>query len=142
MDYIFVMSMFLCALNMVIVSYDIACQWAKNFWSRMEKFPDNTRLRTGLDVQFLVPKFHLPAHVPKCFAPYSFNFRRGVGRTDGEGVERNWSWLNGLARCLSMMGAGGRWDTVDDLCNHHNYKKTVDLGGSFLKSRSTVAHRE
>lgn len=130
MDYLFVMSLFLCAISMVIASYDIACQWATNFWRRMANFPEHIRLQTDIDIQFLVPKFHLPAHVPKCFAPYSFNFTRGVGRTDGEGVERNWSWLNGMARCLSMMGAGARWDTIDDLCNHHNYQKTIDLGES------------
>ena len=90
--------------------------------------PTWLQLPESLRLQFRVPKFHLPAHVPRCWAPYSFNFAKGVGRTDGEGVERNWSWLNGIARSLSMMGPGGRSDTLDDFCNYHNWRKTTALG--------------
>jgi hypothetical protein len=134
MDYLFVMTLLLATVNMVYASYDIACQWGKNFWTRMAAFPEAVRVRSTLIIRFLVPKFHLPVHVPKCFARFSFNFAFGVGRTDGEGVERNWSWLNAIAKCVSIMGLGGRWDTLDDFCNFHNWRKTVNLGefGSFL----------
>ncbi|KAK0488338.1 hypothetical protein EDD18DRAFT_1311308 [Armillaria luteobubalina] len=39
------------------------------------------------DILYLVPKFHLPAHVLKCRDNFSFNFSAGVGRTDGEAPE-------------------------------------------------------
>jgi hypothetical protein len=74
-----------------------------------------------------VAKFHLQDHKPKCHVPYSFNFAPGVGRTDGEGVERNWSTLNGVASSVSMMGPGGWWDTLDNFCNYLNWRKTVSL---------------
>lgn len=90
--------------------------------------PPSMQLPESLQLKFCVPKFHLPAHVQKCWAPYSFNFAKGVGRTDGEGVERNWSWLNGIARSVSLMGPGGRADTLDDFCNYHNWRKTTALG--------------
>ncbi|KAJ7486373.1 hypothetical protein B0H11DRAFT_1721594, partial [Mycena galericulata] len=69
----------------------------------------------------------------KCHGPYSFNYTKGVGRTDGEGVERNWSWLNWAARSISVMGPGAREDTIDDLCGFSNWKKTVDFGNSLLR---------
>jgi hypothetical protein len=89
--------------------------------------PDNLRLQPSTSVQLFVPKFHLPAHTPKCHNPYSLNFAQGVGRTDGEGIERNWSVLNGIAPSVSMMGPGGRWDTIDDFCNYANWRKTILL---------------
>lgn len=131
MDYLFIMTLLLSSLiQCVVASYDIACQWSKNFWGRVSSLPHSLQIPSSLNIRFLVPKFHLPAHVPKCYAPFSWNFFKGGGRTDGEGVERGWSWLNGIARCVSMMGPGGRWDTVDDFCNFYNWRKTVGLGRS------------
>jgi hypothetical protein len=128
MDFILLSSLVATTLTLVTISYDIACQWSRHFRERMVKMPVWLHLPPALQLQFRVPKFHLPVHIKKCWAPYSFNFTKWVGRTDGEGVERNWSWLNGIARCVSMMGQGGRWDTLDDFCNYHNWRKTVTLG--------------
>jgi Kyakuja-Dileera-Zisupton transposase len=79
-------------------------------------------------IQCKVPKFHLPAHRSDCHSRFSFNFTRGVGRTDGEGVERNWSWLNGTAASTSQMGPGSRMDTLDDFMGFYNHQKVVNLG--------------
>lgn len=129
MDYIFMSSLVGTVLHLLTISYDIACQWAINFFHRMSAMPEHLRLSpTYQHIQFLVPKFHLPAHTEKCHGRYSFNFAKHVGRTDGEGVERNWAWMNGIARCVSMMGPGGRWDTLDDFCNFFNWRKTLDFG--------------
>ena len=128
MDYIFLSSVARTSIRSIIISYDIACQWGRNFFSRMAKTPQHLQIPDSVKIQFKVPKFHLPAHVSKCYVPFSFNFTKWVGRTDGEGVERRWSWLNGIARCVSMMGAGSRSDTLDNFCNFHNWRKTVGLG--------------
>ncbi|KAJ7660352.1 hypothetical protein DFH06DRAFT_988965 [Mycena polygramma] len=133
MDYLFFSSLIGMTLLCVVASYDIACQWGIRFWERASKMPDHMKLPAGLKVIFKVPKFHLPPHVKKCHGRYSFNYTKGVGRTDGEGVERNWSWLNWAARFISVMGPGSREDTMDDLCGFVNWKKTVDLGNSLLK---------
>ena len=113
----------------VCISYDIACQWSINWLIRLNRdtTPEDLRGALSKDITFLVPKFHLKAHTPKCHAPYSYNFTKGVGHTDGEGVERNWSTLNGIARSLSQMTPGGRWDSMDNHCNFANWRKTVDL---------------
>ena len=138
MDFIFLSAIASFCLLLVTVSYDIACQWSRNFFTRMERMPEWMQIPGFVQLRFQVPKFHLPSHVKKCWSPFSFNFTRWVGRTDGEGVERNWSWLNGIARCVSMMGPGGRWDTLDDFCNYHNWRKTVNLGDQLLR-RLTLA---
>ncbi|KAF8122930.1 hypothetical protein K438DRAFT_1651868, partial [Mycena galopus ATCC 62051] len=134
MDYIWFSSVMGIILLCIVASYDIACQWSRNFWKRAKLMPKNMRLPDGTDVIFKVPKFHLPLHIPKCHGPYSFNYTKGVGRTDGEGVERNWSWLNSAARSVSVMGPGAREDTIDDLCGFSNWKKTADMGKSFRNS--------
>ncbi|KAF8885818.1 hypothetical protein BD779DRAFT_1673532 [Infundibulicybe gibba] len=133
MDYIFLSSVVATTLLMITVSYDIACQWSKHLPSRMKNLPECLHIPPNLRLQYRVPKFHLPAHVEKCHAPFSFNYTKWVGRTDGEGVERNWSSLNGTARCVAVMGPGGRQDTLDDFCNYSNWRKTVGLGDSLLR---------
>ncbi|KAJ7825807.1 hypothetical protein B0H14DRAFT_3088537 [Mycena olivaceomarginata] len=119
MDFLFFSSLIGITLLTIVASYDIACQWGRNFWKRAKDMPENLQLPDWIEIIFKVPKFHLPPH--------------GVGRTDGEGVERNWSWLNSAARSISVMGPGSREDTIDDLCGFSNWKKTVDLGNSLLR---------
>ncbi|KAJ7896185.1 hypothetical protein B0H13DRAFT_1885266 [Mycena leptocephala] len=127
MDYLFFSSVMGFMLLALVASYDIACQWGRNFWERAKKMPPEMQLPDWVQIIFKVPKFHLPPHVKKCHGPYSFNYTKGVGRTDGEGVEWNWSWLNRAARFISVMGPGSRDDTLDDLCGWGNWRKTVDL---------------
>jgi hypothetical protein len=82
----------------------------------------------NLDMRFLVPKFHLPAHIPKCQADYSFNFTPFVGRTDGEAPERGWSETNAMAASTKEMGPGSRRDTLDDHFGDHNWGKIAKMG--------------
>jgi hypothetical protein len=130
MDYLLLSSIIDNPIPRLFVSYDIGCQWGIHFRSRAGKegqMPSHLRLPPSLELTTLVPKFHLEAHTVKCHARYSFNYAIGVGRTDGEGVERNWSLLNGIASSVSLMGPGARWDTLDDFCNFANWRKTVGL---------------
>ncbi|ESK80674.1 hypothetical protein Moror_15543, partial [Moniliophthora roreri MCA 2997] len=120
MDYIFLLSLLGMNLKHIIVSYDIACQWGKSFLDQMEQMPYPLQLPSDKKLTFKVSKFHLPAHVPKCFTPYALNFTEGVGHADREGIERVWSIENEIVHSVVMMVAGGCWDTMDDHFNHHN----------------------
>jgi len=80
------------------------------------------------DVTFLVPKFHLPAHIASCQWAFSFNWTKGVGRTDGEEPERGWANINAAASSTKDMGPGHRRDTLDDYFGDWNWKKLVKLG--------------
>ncbi|KAF8886391.1 hypothetical protein BD779DRAFT_1385471, partial [Infundibulicybe gibba] len=90
----------------IVVSYDIACQWSVNIWARMKAYPHylHTDHNSRKMFYFLVPKFHLPAHVMACQTTFSFNFNRYVGRTDGEVPERGWSHSNPIASSVKEMG--------------------------------------
>lgn len=130
MDYLFLSSLVGTLILSIIASYDIACQWFKNFWSRHAAMPSAIQFKTIPLLSFKVPKFHLPPHIQACQAPFSFNFTKGVSKTDGEAPERNWSWLNCATCCISVMGPGGWQDTLDDFCGFSNWKKVVALGTS------------
>ncbi|KAJ7453814.1 hypothetical protein FB451DRAFT_1342514 [Mycena latifolia] len=130
MDYMFFRSIAGTDLVRFFVSYDIACQWHVNIWNRMLKY-DNEELMldgAGKFVTFLVPKFHLPAHIEACNLKFSFNLTRDVGQTDGEAPERGWADANPLAGSTKEMGPGSRRDTLDDHFNDYNHEKIIALG--------------
>ncbi|KIJ30134.1 hypothetical protein M422DRAFT_130581, partial [Sphaerobolus stellatus SS14] len=103
-------------LKRLVVSYDVACKYNINFEHRIthKDWPLVTSRELHslkqLDLTWLVPKFHLAAHVDGCVDKYSFNWTKNVGRTCGENVESNWSSLNGLATSVREMGFGSRRD--------------------------------
>ncbi|KAJ6570826.1 hypothetical protein DFH09DRAFT_1362492 [Mycena vulgaris] len=130
MDYMFFRSIVGSPLVRFFVSYDIACQWHINIWNRMIKY-DNEELTidgAGKFMTFLVPKFHLPAHIEACNLKFSFNLTRDVGQTDGEAPERGWADANPLASSTKEMGPGSRRDTLEDHFNDWNHKKIIALG--------------
>ncbi|KAG1741401.1 hypothetical protein EDD22DRAFT_786709, partial [Suillus occidentalis] len=116
------------------ISYDIACQWSKNLQEQMRKYPDHIRFdRSNKFITFLVPKFHLPAHILACQITYSHNLIRGMGRTDGEAPERGWANINPVATSTRKMGPGSWRDTLDDHFGDFNWKKLTNLGESLLR---------
>lgn len=115
-------------LLLLILSYDIACQYKINFQKRMLELPSHLQLSESMSIRYGIPKCHCPAHKLECQAPHSLNLMCGVGRTDGEGIERSWSELNGIANSTKEMGPGSRHDTLDDHMGHHNWRKYADLG--------------
>lgn len=129
MDYLFFSALSQRRVNVLNISYDIACQWHKHIWQRMSTMPAHLRLdHASKLVRFFVPKFHLPAHILKCQSTFSFNFSKNVGRTDGEAPERGWSNINPVASSTKEMGPGSRRDTLDDHFSDWNWKKLVGLG--------------
>ncbi|KAJ6566718.1 hypothetical protein B0H19DRAFT_1025332 [Mycena capillaripes] len=130
MDYMFFKSIAGTELVRLFVSYNIACQWHTNIWIRMSKYQNEelTIDGKGRFITFLVPKFHLPAHIEACNLRFSFNLTRDVGQTDCEAPERGWSNANPLAQSTKEMGPGSRRDTLDDHFNDWNHKKIVSLG--------------
>ncbi|KAJ6534401.1 hypothetical protein B0H19DRAFT_1080876 [Mycena capillaripes] len=130
MDYMFLRSIAGTQLLRFFVSYDIACQWHIDIWNRMIGYWDATITIPGAGklMTFLVPKFHLPAHIEACNLKFSFNLTPYVGQTDGEAPERGWANANPLARSTKEMGPGSRRDTLDDHFNDWNHKKIIALG--------------
>jgi hypothetical protein len=116
-------------VNKYVISYDVACQWHKNVWSRATSLPKNIRPNKNvMDCKFLVPKFHLPAHILECQLNFSFNTTPGVGRTDAEAVERTWAEMNAIGKFTREMGPGSRSDYINDFSSDRNWKKTIRFG--------------
>ncbi|KAJ6533177.1 hypothetical protein B0H19DRAFT_1383787 [Mycena capillaripes] len=124
MDYMFFWSIVGSPLLQFFVSYNIACQWHLNIWTRMVEYQDATITIDGKGkfMTFLVPEFHLPAHIKACNLKFSFHLTCDVGQTDGEALERGWADANPLARSTKEMGPGFRRDTLDDHFNDWNQK--------------------
>jgi hypothetical protein len=128
MDFLLVSVLLTFILMCVVVSYDIACQYAVNFWSRMSQMPETMQLKLALgNVWWKVPNFHLPPHKKKCHSAYSFHWMWGAGMMHGEGVEQNWAFSNGAAASTRLMGPGARQATLEDVFDFHNYDRVLAM---------------
>ncbi|KAJ7847056.1 hypothetical protein B0H13DRAFT_2362609 [Mycena leptocephala] len=127
MDYILLSSILGITAMYLAISYDIACQWQITFPTRMASMPDHLRLDLALlTVLFALPVWHAAAHERSCQIQNSLSYLDGVGRTDGEGIERTWSHLNPLAWATKEMRLGARHDTMEDKIDHLNFEKNIN----------------
>lgn len=124
MDYILLSALADTYPQELTVSYDIACQWRINFAERMEKLPEQLRRDwSGVLLQSGLPVWHALAH--ECKNENNLTLLPGVGKTDGEGIERLWAILNGSAWQTKEMTLGNRADTLEDVLDSHNYLKNL-----------------
>lgn len=147
-DYVLLAALVGVSLSL-LVTYNIACQYFKAFWSRMLGFPEEMRLKIP-DKSYLtakVPKGHIRAHKDSCYGLFSLNYTFGVGSTDGEGIERLWSWLNMVAASAKKMTPAVRQELIDDFCGYINWRKTCGLDTTLARRmidavKQALAHRE
>ncbi|KAK7434138.1 hypothetical protein VKT23_020364 [Stygiomarasmius scandens] len=112
----------------IVVSYDISCQWSRQFWMRMHCLDPSIEMKYGLEgIIFLIPKFHLRAHRPACHSDYNFNYTPGCGETHGEVIEEGWSQSNKAASQTKEMGPGTRAMTLDDVFGFSNWQTIQNL---------------
>ena len=115
---------------MLLVSYDIACQWHKNLGKRIEAFPDSMKLDLAAShTRYAIPKKHYRVHGPH-HSRYSLNFIRWVGRTYGEGIESQWGHMNPISLSAREMSPSVRQETLDDHWGAWNWQKLIGLGAS------------
>ena len=75
-----------------------------------------------------VPIFHGYAHNAMCRNQFSPRNIEGFGLTDGENVERLWSYLGRISRMTKEMSSGNRIDLLSDVLYHYCRKKQRKLG--------------
>lgn len=117
-------------LKEVTITYDIACQYKKNFYKRIDALPEALK---GLDLPVLtwgLPVWHGNVHDIKCEAKESLKYKPGVGKTDGEGIERVWSVFNSISYMTREEQPGARHDDIEDKADKHNFGKNIALGES------------
>ncbi|KAJ8473473.1 hypothetical protein ONZ45_g16285 [Pleurotus djamor] len=140
MDFILFSSILGIALHLLCVSYDIACQWKINLAKRRDKLPTDLQA-SNVTIHTALPIWHSVAHEQSCQMENSLQYQRGVGCTDGEGIERVWSLLNPASWSTRVMGAGARQDNLEDRIDFHNWQKNIKLADT-LSRKLSVAQTE
>ncbi|KAJ6480185.1 hypothetical protein C8R45DRAFT_933121 [Mycena sanguinolenta] len=139
MDYILLSAVLGVTALYLAISYDIACQWRVNLATRMAAMPERLRLDlAAITVLFGLPVWHAAAHKQECQVQNSLSYTPGVGRTDGEGIERTWSHLNPLGWATKEMNVGARHDAIEDKVDHWNFEKNIHQVATFKQVDSTV----
>jgi hypothetical protein len=128
MDYIVLASLAGVKLSKVVISYDIGCQWSKNFLRRMEQFPDDMKLDSNMKVDVGIPSWHINGHGDACKSNFGLSYMPGVGRTCGEEVETTWAQTNSLGSSTREMGPGAHHETLNDQWCGFNFRKIVGFG--------------
>ncbi|KAJ7111421.1 hypothetical protein C8R44DRAFT_833320 [Mycena epipterygia] len=95
-----------------IISYDIVCQWWKNLLQRLKKLP---------------PLMHIHGHTMPCQLLFSLNLVLGSAQTNGEGIERPWANIRGVATSTREMGPGLREDVLNCHWGHWNWLKLLGV---------------
>ncbi|PPQ86897.1 hypothetical protein CVT25_012538 [Psilocybe cyanescens] len=143
MDYIFGSILQLIAVHMILISYDIACQWFINLFKRIESdWPEHIKPRPNASLTPAIPKLHEPMHMQADHQVYSLNFIPGVGLSDCKCPEQVWSSHNTLSNATKTQGPGLRQDTLDDHFGFWNWMKYISMGKSLLQRyKRAVAER-
>ena len=117
------------SLKRLLITYDIACQYFRNFASRIFAFPPDLQLDLdNLTLDTDIPKFHLPAHGAPCQSEYNLNYEEEAGRTYGEGIEAEWSHINTVATSTRESAPGVRHERLNDHWGFWNHRKTIGFG--------------
>ncbi|KAE9389225.1 hypothetical protein BT96DRAFT_1003441 [Gymnopus androsaceus JB14] len=130
MDYVFasVLRQYL-GIVLVIVAYNIVCQWFINLFARIEnQWPPDLRPPAGTTFIPVIGKFHEPAHKTKNHQQFSANLILLMGMSDWELLERLWGIHNILGNATQTMGPGTRIDVLEAHFGFHNWEKYVGHG--------------
>jgi hypothetical protein len=138
MDYIILSALAGVKLPRVVITYDIGCQWCKNFWHHMEDLPDDLKLDPATFVEVGIPSWHINGHGDNC-KMFCLSYMDGVGRTCGE-VETTWAQTNALGTSIREMGLGARHETLNDQWSGWNFQKIVGFRKLSLSSDQMSAN--
>ncbi|KAF7294276.1 CxC2 domain-containing protein [Mycena chlorophos] len=142
MDWIVFSAIMGIMLLLLTISYDIACQWKIRLPERVARLPPPMQQPLKRSkVQFGLPDWHAESHNGDCKENNGMRYKSGVGKTEGEAIERFWAGLNPAAQATKEMGLGNRADTLDDRIDNHNFLKNMTLGTT-LQRRLVVARDE
>ncbi|PPR06996.1 hypothetical protein CVT24_011092 [Panaeolus cyanescens] len=134
MDFIVLSALMGIALRHVVITYDIACQWSKNLFTRMRAVPEDMKINTtNTSVRFAIPSWHINGHGQSCREKFNIAFLTGAAKTCGEEVEINWSHVNPLAPSIREMSLAAHREALNDHWNGWNFRRTVTFRTHFLR---------
>ena len=108
-----------------MLDYDISCAWIVNFLKRVAE--SNHLSIPDIDIIAAVGKFHLGAHVAKCFCRFSLNFIQGAGQHGGEIIETLWPAINMISPSIQLMSKASRREMLDDAMRYSNFNKIIGM---------------
>jgi len=120
------------ALLHIVITYDIICQWSKNFRKHMQTYPENMWIPEMTQVEVAIPGWHINGHGKGCWANFNLNYMEGAGRMVSEDIKTTWAGTNQLAPSVQEMGPAARHDTLKDQWNGWNFQKIVGFHMAFL----------
>ncbi|KAF7305858.1 CxC2 domain-containing protein [Mycena chlorophos] len=136
MDWILLSALRDANVERINISYDIVCQWKVHLATRARKIrlknPELLDL-DKFDVRFGLPVWHAGVHELLCRSENSLSVIDGVGKTDGESIERLWSTLNPVGYATKEMGAGARHDAIEDHIDYLNFQKNISQGKTMCR---------
>ncbi|KAJ7834738.1 hypothetical protein B0H14DRAFT_2590758 [Mycena olivaceomarginata] len=105
MDFVVMAALAGFSLLILMLLYNIACQWQVNLRSQMVKLPEEMCLPLdSMKLQCALPVWHAASHNEDCQSTNSLSFKEGAGKMDGEGVE--WTWAEPGAICDTNITEG------------------------------------
>eukprot|EP00112_Aurelia_sp_Birch-Aquarium-sp1_P024844 Seg801.5 transcript_id=Seg801.5/GoldUCD/mRNA.D3Y31 product="hypothetical protein" protein_id=Seg801.5/GoldUCD/D3Y31 len=95
-------------------------------------------------IQFGIPIFHSYVHIAKCQVSYSPRRVAGFALTDGEGIERLWSYLRRFSSMTKEMRPSRRTDILTEALIHYDRRVARNHGNYMIKSlkRSSELHEK
>ena len=128
MDFALLSTLMLAILSGItrfLISYDIACQWAKFLERRALLYSafSSFQLSSLSYWRVVVPKFHLAGHGKDCQLNYNINFTKGAARMSGEMIESGWAQSGPIAISTRENGPFARRAILDDHWSVENWRK-------------------
>ncbi|KAJ7858228.1 hypothetical protein B0H14DRAFT_3085090 [Mycena olivaceomarginata] len=131
-----------CARHECVLPHGIGDLQKGERFANMDYMPEGLKLPLNdIKLQCALPVWHASSHEESCASANSLSFKPGVGKSDGEGVERTWAHLNPASYHTKDMGKGNRMDTLEDKIDAHNFSKNLGLGDALCR-KLVVARAE
>ncbi|KAI8136552.1 hypothetical protein BJV82DRAFT_477080, partial [Fennellomyces sp. T-0311] len=70
---------------------------------------------------------HAYAHTMSCQVQYHPRYQNGMALTDGEGLERVWSYLGNYVSVTRQMTSQRRQCTLDNAIKHFRWKRLLSM---------------
>jgi len=134
MDFINFMVLFGVILPWIFITYDIGCQWSKNFCHCMADFPEDMRIQVEIKVKVAIPSWHINGHGERCRKDFCLGYTKGAGRMCSEEVEITWLHTNALSPSVWEVAPAAWHDTLNGHWNAWNFIRLSALVSSLVLS--------
>jgi hypothetical protein len=113
----------------IYIKYVICIFILKQVFSLKNQFP----VLKDTGSKYAITVFHAYGHKFECQVEYNPHLISGFGKTDGEGMERFWSYLAGYVKSTRQMTTVNRQLSLTDAVRYYTESKMENIGNVMLK---------